>query len=378
MSVSTYELDGEIYSLAHIREITKRKQMEAALISSEQLYRSILNASPDDITITDLEGRILIVSPAGKKLFGYERDEDILHRPVVDFLVPSDRKRSSANIALMFQGRLPGANEYRGLRRDGSVFDFEVNSEFIRDAAGQPINLIFVARDITARKQAEATLRATLIEKEALLKEVHHRVKNNLQVITSLLRLEAGRRDQAETKSVLEDMQGRIRSMALLHESLYRTGTFAAIDLGTYLRQITTQSFRALSASAKSVVLELDLTSVQLEMDQAMPCGLLVNELISNSLKHGFPHGGTGEVRVGLQRVDGGPQLRLRVSDTGVGLPSDFASRRSQSLGLQLVSDLTRQMEGTLELGSGPGSSFTITFTPRIPAGPKTPRTKQT
>ena len=181
---------------------------------------------------------------------------------------------------------------------------------------------------------------------------------------TRRLRLEAGRSGQPDTKAVLKEMQGRIRSMALLHETLYRSGVFATIDLGAYLGQISTQSFRTLGSTSGAVQLRLELAPVAVEMDQALPCGLLVNELVSNCFKHGFPDGRTGEVRVELQPVPGGPQWRLRVSDTGVGLPADFADRRDQSLGLQLVSDLAEQIEGTLTVGPGPEAVFTVTFLP--------------
>jgi two-component sensor histidine kinase len=160
-------------------------------------------------------------------------------------------------------------------------------------------------------------------------------------------------------------MKGRILSMALLHESLYRSGTFASVDLGAYLKELATQSFRASVVRPGAVRLQLELTSVQVEMDQALPCGLLVNELIANSLKHGFPGDHTGEVRVALQPIDGGPKLRLRVSDTGVGLPADFESKRGKSLGLQLVSDMAGQIDGRLEIGPGPGAVFDVTFTPK-------------
>jgi two-component sensor histidine kinase len=160
-------------------------------------------------------------------------------------------------------------------------------------------------------------------------------------------------------------MKGRIMSMALLHESLYRSGTFASVDLGAYLKELTTQSFRASVVRPGAVRLQLDLASFQVEMDQALPCGLLVNELVSNCLKHGFPGERTGEIRVELHPVDGGPQLRLRVSDTGVGLPADFETKRGKSLGLQLVSNLAIQIDGRLEVGPGPGAVFGVTFTPK-------------
>lgn len=230
---------------------------------------------------------------------------------------------------------------------------------------GKPVKLLGALHDITQRKQAEEALLTSLLEKEALLKEVHHRVKNNLQVITSLLRLEGNRCSERDTESVLKDMQGRIRSMALLHEMLYRSGTFAAVDLGAYLKQLCTQAFRALIPKPGAIRLELDLESFEVGMDQATPCGLLVNELISNCIKHGFPDGLAGEVRVELHPVDGGPQLCLRVSDTGVGLPPDIETRKNNSLGLQLVTDLALQLGGTLT--TGPGTLFSLCFIADVP-----------
>ena len=158
-------------------------------------------------------------------------------------------------------------------------------------------------------------------------------------------------------------MQGRIQAMALLHETLYRSGTFASVDLGAYLGQLATQSFRALNTEPRSIQLDLDLAPVQVGIDKAIPCGLVLNELISNCLKHGLSDRRTGGIRVELQPLDGGPQLRLRVSDTGVGLPADFEARRGRSLGLQLVSDLAKQLGGRLEIEAGPGAVLSLVFT---------------
>ncbi|MEI6235171.1 MAG: amino acid permease [Planctomycetota bacterium] len=219
-------------------------------------------------------------------------------------------------------------------------------------------------QELAARKQAEISLQASLKEKEALLKEVHHRVKNNLQVISSLLRLEGARNSRPDTQAILKDMQGRIRSMALLHESLYRTGIFASIDLASYLKELATQAFRSHAVQNGLVRLDLKLASVTVCMDQAAPCGLIVNELITNCLKHGFSEGKSGDITVSLQPVDGSATFRLCVSDTGTGLPSDFETKRNSSLGLQLVSDLSRQLGSSLEIGPVPTASFAIVFTP--------------
>jgi two-component sensor histidine kinase len=226
----------------------------------------------------------------------------------------------------------------------------------------------FLARiDALLRLRAmQELLREALREKEALLNEVHHRVKNNLQVISSLLSLEAHRHLEPATKAVLNDMKGRIRSMALLHETLCRSGTFAVVDLGAYVSKLAAQAFQALTTQASAIQLHLELVAVHVEKDQAMTCGLLVNELLTNSLKHAFPGGARGEIRVGLEREAGG-RVRLQVSDTGVGLPADFDLSRANTLGLQLVSDLTQQLRGVLEIG--PGASFSLVFTPKACAG---------
>lgn len=209
---------------------------------------------------------------------------------------------------------------------------------------------------------ASKALVTSLREKEALLKEVHHRVKNNLQVIASLLRLEGRRIDHPMTRSVLREMQGRIQSMALLHETLYRSGNFARVDLAAYLTQLTSQLFRSLAVQPGAVRLSLDLAPVLVEIDQAIPCGLIVNELASNCLKHGFPEGRSGEVSVRLRAAGHDGSLTLSVADNGVGLPADFDLRRTRSLGLQLVSDLARQLQGSLFIGPGPETLFEVTF----------------
>ncbi len=207
-------------------------------------------------------------------------------------------------------------------------------------------------------RKAEDAL-GSLHEKEALLKETHHRVKNNLALIASLMRLEAGRSREPETKAVLAGMQARIQSVVLLNETLYKTASYARVDLADYLKQIANHVFRAQNSNSGAVRLVFDLDPIDVETRQAIPCALIVNELLTNSLKHAFADGRSGEIRLVLKR-ETNERIRLRVSDNGPGLPADFAARQSRSLGLQLVSDLARQLQGTLEVA--PDSTFTLTF----------------
>ena len=345
--------------VAFVVDITERKQVEAALQAAEARYRALFEESPDGVLLIDAEtGRTLEANEAAHKQLGYTREEFAALGPsdyeALETLEETRRRAQKVTAE--------GSDDFETLHRtkSGKIRNVHVWTKSLQ--LGERLAFHCIFEDITDRKQAEEALQALLREKEALLKEVHHRVKNNLQVITSLLRLETGRNEHPSTKSVLRDMQGRVQSMALLHETLYRSGTFASVDLGDYLKQLANHSFRALNAQPGLIQLDLDLASVRVDMDQTIPCGLLVNELISNCLKHGFPGGRTGGIRVELRPVDGGPQLRLRVSDTGVGLPPDFDSKRSHSLGLQLVSDLTRQIGGRLEIEPGPGAVFAVTF----------------
>ena len=212
-----------------------------------------------------------------------------------------------------------------------------------------------------------AVLQVSLREKESLLKEVHHRVKNNLQIINSLLRMETGRHPEDAASHVLRDMQGRIRSMALLHESLYRSGSLASVDLGDYVKNLANQTFGSLIGQTHKIRLQVDVDSVQVAMDQALPCGLILNELMANAIKHAFPENKSGEIRVQLKPVKGGPQFRLSVSDTGVGLPANFKERSEKSLGVNLFRDLARQLEGEWEVGPGSAAHFAVVFKPETP-----------
>jgi two-component sensor histidine kinase len=215
--------------------------------------------------------------------------------------------------------------------------------------------------DVTAQRKSVKALNALVKDKNALLREVHHRVKNNLQVISSLLRLDARKSAQPEVKVALTDMNWRIRSMALLHESLYRADHYASVDLAAYLRQLATEAARSMIGPASNVTLSLDLCPATVNLDQATPCGLIVNELISNALKHGFAQGSSGTVTVRLVK-DGQDHVQITVSDDGIGLPLDFENRRTGSLGLQLIDDLTQQMGATLSIGPLPAATFCFAF----------------
>lgn len=211
------------------------------------------------------------------------------------------------------------------------------------------------------RKRTNEQLKASLREKEVLLKEIHHRVKNNMQVISSMLNLQSGCVGNPEVVAVLKDSQNRVRSMALIHEKLYQSRDLSRIDFADYLRKLTDDLFRSYGVSPERIALVTHAEGVSLGIDAAIPCGLIVNELVSNCLKHAFPAGRKGEVRVALVPKNG--MYELMVRDNGVGFPKGVDFRNTESLGLQLVTTLTDQLEGTIEMNSnGGGTEFRIWF----------------
>jgi PAS domain S-box-containing protein len=350
-----------------VRDLVKREVVEQALRQSKTQLRSMLDALPDLMFEMDADGRYYDYHSPRVDLLAAPPDK-LQSKTIVEILPPEAAKTTLLTLHEALEtgkssGRQIEIQLAQGLRW------FELSASRKEQLPGEGPRCIVLSRDITERKQDAIALQNALDEKVGLLNEVHHRVKNNLQVITSLLRLEANRSAHEETKASLGDMQGRIRSMALLHESLYRTGTFASVELGAYLTQLCTQAFRASAQQNEGVQLVLDVGAVQVSLDQATPCGLLVNELVSNCFKHGFPGGRTGEVRVALVPLDAS-QWSLSVSDNGVGLAHDFDARRATSLGLQLVSDLAQQLNGKLAVGPGPGAAFTVVFSINQPVAP--------
>jgi len=217
-------------------------------------------------------------------------------------------------------------------------------------------------QEITERKRAEEQSKASLKEKEVLLKEIHHRVKNNLQVISSLLYLQSKSVVDERALEMFLDSRNRVRSMALVHERLYQSKDLARTDFAEYARNLASYIFQSYGANSNVIQLKINVDDVFLGVDTAIPCGLIINELVSNSLKYAFPAGRAGEIRIELWSDDDG-QFTLMVSDNGVGLPKDLDFRATQSLGLQLVHTLVEQLEGTIELDRSGEMAFKITFT---------------
>lgn len=218
--------------------------------------------------------------------------------------------------------------------------------------------------EIAERARVEEKIKASLHEKEVLLREIHHRVKNNLQIISSLLNLQSGYIGDRQALECFKDSQNRVRSMALIHEKLYRSENLAQIDFAEYIRELAGFLFRSHGAEARGIKLNIQADEVFLTIDTAVPCALILNELVSNILKHAFPNGRKGTTWISVE-VDPNHRLTLSVADNGAGFPADLDFRATESLGLQLVNTLVDQLEGAIELIRQPGTTFKIRFTAR-------------
>ncbi|MEI7557180.1 histidine kinase dimerization/phosphoacceptor domain -containing protein [Candidatus Chlorohelix sp.] len=221
--------------------------------------------------------------------------------------------------------------------------------------------ICLVATDLTEQKQTENRIRAALVEKETLLKEVHHRVKNNLQVLHSLLKLQEIAIKDPLVAELFIECQNRIKSMALVHEKLYQSENFSRVDMKTYIQSLTNNLLHSLNFISERVAIDLKIEGVLLNMDTAIPCGLLINELLYNAFKHAFPGERKGIVKIELSR-DSRDMLRLLIADNGVGIPENLDPQNTETLGLQLVGMLTKQLDGKLEIQREGGTTFTIKF----------------
>ncbi len=352
--------------VVNAREVTESEQIAQALRLSEEKYRLHFTHINDVVYSYDTNGIITSVSPSIERVLGYAPDEllgqSLAVLTALPLLRPAYAEKALEESVRVLQGERIEGTLYEFTAKTGELISAEISSSPIfRD--GQVIAAVNVARNITERVQSETELRASLQEKEVLLKEIHHRVKNNMQIIASLLSLQSGTIEDPRTRAQFEDSQNRIRSMALVHERLYRSSDLSHIDFGAYLRDLTGHLIQGYHGKSQDIEVEILADDIHLDVDTAVPCGLIVNELISNAFKHAFPSTGRGKVEIAVQRDDQG-WYHLSVQDNGVGLPAQVDLRESKTLGLQLVSSLTKQLKGTIDVYREPGTTVKITFAP--------------
>jgi PAS domain S-box-containing protein len=335
-----------------------------SLRETERRQKALLDNIPDMAWLKDSNCNFIAVNQPFGLACGF-KPEELTGKTDFDVWPRDLAERSRVEDLQVIESRSPKRVEELITDADGNVKWLETIKTPIVDESGDVIGTTGIARDITRRKRFEEHIQQSLREKEALLQEVHHRVKNNLQIISSLLGLQAASVEDERAVDILRDSRGRIRSMAFIHEKLYESKDLAKIDFSEYIRDLTAALMGSYSGSASRISLKLDLEEVHLGVGTALPCGLIINELVSNCIKHAFPDGRQGEIRIALQSLPP-DKYELIVADNGAGLPKELDYRKSKSLGLRLVTNLTElQLSGTLDVQRSNGTEVKIVFEDR-------------
>jgi PAS domain S-box-containing protein len=351
---------GNIYRIAGIAEdITQRKQIEEKL----KLQERAIAASNNGIVIVDARPNnkhTIFVNTAFEKITGYSAKEVIGDN--CRFLQGKDREQAGIKeIRTALKNQESCSVTIRNYRKDGTLFWNELSISPIFDDEGNLTHFIGIQNDVTSRKEAEEQIKSSLKEKEILLKEVHHRVKNNLLVVSSLLDWQADYITDPAAIKIFEQSQHRIQSMALIHEKLYQSKNLGEIDLSEYLENLAKQLEYSFNSDDKRITINFDLQPIFLNIETATPCGLIVNELIANVFEHAFPNYKTGEIWLRLKQ-DETKQVTITIEDNGIGFPPDFDFYHTESLGLQLVCLLTKQLQGKITASCDHGTKLTLIF----------------
>jgi PAS domain S-box-containing protein len=345
-----------------IEDITERKRAEAALHLSEENFRRSLDDSPLGVRVVTIEGETIYANRAMLNIYRYDSIEELRTTPLKERYTPESYAEFQIRKEKRGKGEYdPFEYEISIVRKNGEVRHLQVFRKEILWNGERQFQTIY--QDITDRKQAEVQFHASLREKETLLREVHHRVKNNMQVISGLLDLHASSCKNPELIAMFHESQSRIQAMALVHEKLYGSKDFARIDLAGYVRTLSQDLFQSYKINPGKIdlIVQPDV-AVCVDINKAIPCGLILNELISNALKHAFPGDRHGELQIIIHETKN-TEIEIVVRDNGLNLPDDFDIHEPRTVGLHLVNGLVKnQLDGQMEVSRDNGTEFRIKF----------------
>ncbi|MCX6269540.1 MAG: PAS domain S-box protein [Bacteroidetes bacterium] len=341
-------------------EVGERKATEEQTRDRESKYKFITDHSVDFITHIDSQKKRIYASPASVTVYGYEQDE-IIQKSPYDLTLPDHHALMESQLKEMIESRSSRQFVYQAQKKDGSVFWVEsILNPLFDPISGDFKGMVGVTRDIQERKTKELEIMEGTKQKENLLKEIHHRVKNNFAILVSLINMQMAQTKNEELLQSLTNLQLRIRTMSLVHEMLYRSGDFEKISFPGYIRSLA--SVVAGTYNRREIELSIEADEVVMDIEASIPLGLIINEILSNAYKHGFPDHRAGkiEIRFTMNPDNGISKLVLR--DDGIGMPNGVSLDRYKSMGLQVVQILCAQIEGELVVDNNPGASFTLTF----------------
>jgi PAS domain S-box-containing protein len=362
------DFDGNVrYGLGMLEDINNRKQSEEALRHSEERFRKIFEEGPLGMAVIGFNQRVLKVNTMLCQMLGYS-ERELMAQPFNFITHPEDQDADSQLSKQLYYGRISNYQiEKRYIKKDQKTIWITLTASVVRDEHGKTLHSLAMVRDITKRKEDQEKIESSLHEKEVLLKEIHHRVKNNLHVIANLLDLQSQYIEDEKILALFTNSQNRIYSMAMIHEQLYQSSTLSHINFGDYVKSLADNLF--ISYSVSDVSQKIEIEPIILNIETAIPCGLILNELVSNSLKYAFPAGRSGEISIQFSSLKSDDRdnsaeklYRMIVSDNGIGIPKHIDWNSTNSLGLRLVRILSRQLEGVVELNCTNGTEFWFTF----------------
>lgn len=330
----------------------------------ERHLRTILHSIGDGVIVTDTDERIELMNPVAERLTGWRAVES-LGKPLSEVFIIENAKTGerceNPVRRVIEEGAAVGlANHTRLIAKNGFSYQIADSGSPVKGDDGEIRGVVLVFRDVTEEYTLREQIQKDLREKNALLQEVHHRVKNNLQIISSLLHLQADISDNEFITAVLEDLQMRIFSMSLIHNQLYQTGNFSEIDMEQYVKTLSDEILHAYSRE-KTIDVTVNIHDKRFNLQMVIPCGLILYELLSNSLKHAFDNSKNGSITVSLDQKNDGNWI-LIYSDNGKGIPGPTEKKKTESLGLFLVQGLIQQLEGTIDVSTDRGTRYVITF----------------
>lgn len=344
--------------VGQIGAVIARMQSELELRQSEEKYRRLVDTMSDGLVIVDKKDVFTYVNRKFCEQLGYKEDE-VLGRHLICFFDDENMKIMENQLSLLRMGE-EAQYEIKWTRKDGSSIDTLVSPRPLFDSDNKYQGSFAVITDVSDLKRAEMKVRNSLAEKEILIKEIHHRVKNNMQVISSLLSLQADYVKYDEDKVLFDESCNRIRSMATVHEKLYRSQNLSEIDFGDYLRELVNDLSQNYIEKSRDIEITFGLDSISLGVDFAIPCALIVNELITNTFKYAFPGEKKGTLKISCKNKEG--IIRLVISDNGIGLSDGITVEKSETLGLKIVNALCSQITSTLTYDGSQGAKFTMEF----------------
>ncbi|MFU8860098.1 MAG: PAS domain S-box protein [Cyclonatronaceae bacterium] len=348
----------EVYGI--YRDISEQKRSENALRQSEEKYRTIIETIEDGYFETNLEGDLVYINRALAEITGYERDI-LMGMGHYRYTDEENAAKVIKTFVKVYETGIPEMGvEWEIIRKNGEKRFVEASVSLKRDLAGKAEGFRGIVRDVTERRRAANQIRESLREKEVLLTEIHHRVKNNMAVISSLLSMQSDYVKDENYKNLFRESENRIRSMAMIHEKLYQNETFSSIEFGAYTRELAESLTDSLCTDKSGIRVTVEAEEVFLDIITAVPCGLILNEILTNSFKHAFSGRRSGEIVVSL--TTSGDEIKLAVTDNGKGLPSEEEIAAKSSLGMTLIAGLSAQLGAYLKIESKKGTTFTLTF----------------